>query len=114
MRGHHGVQRGAPRTEALLLGLVSEEIFTITKKTLSFDSLSENESHELRHAVPMIVRRSESVLSHGPPGREDNKISNRCALETNTFFYIETVYSTLTGFDEGQVRTVNMEGSQWS
>ena len=80
MRGHHGVQRGAPRTEALLLGLVSEEIIITTKKTLSFDSLSENESHELRHAVSVIIRRTESVLRHRPTRREDDKISHCRAL----------------------------------
>ena len=112
VRGHHGVQRGASRAEALLLGLVSEEIREFIKKQichtcraknvtffilffwrlpslihkenplllLRFDSLSKNESHELRHAVSVIMRRSESVLLHGPTRRKDDKISHCRAL----------------------------------
>ena len=44
---HHGVEGGTAGTEALLLGLV----------------LAQDEAHELGHAVPVVVRRPERLLS---------------------------------------------------
>ena len=55
-----------------------------------FDLLSEYEAHKLRHAVPMIIRRSESVLRHRPARRENDKISHCRTLakkKENPFFY---------------------------
>lgn len=36
--------------------------------------LSENKPHELAHAIAVIVGRSERVLRHAPPRREDDKV----------------------------------------
>ena len=47
MGSHHGVEGGTARAEALLLGLV----------------LAKDQAHELRHAVTVVVRWPECLLS---------------------------------------------------
>ena len=44
---------------------------------------SKNQSHELRHAVPVIVGRSECFLSHRPARGKYHEVSNSCSLKEN-------------------------------
>merc|ERR1719458_723057 len=62
--GVGAVGGGTSRTEPLLLSLV----------------LSKNESHELGHAVSVVVRGPEGLLGHGPPRGEDDKVCDGRAL----------------------------------
>ena len=87
-------------------------------ETLLLDVPPKNEPHELGHTVAMIVRGSEGVLRHGPSWRKDDEICNGCPLNIINSSAIKKAIFTfpitlqLTGLEEGQVRTVNMDGSQ--
>lgn len=41
---------------------------------------TENQAHELAHAVAVVVRRPERVFLHRPARREDDKVCNRCSV----------------------------------
>lgn len=61
---HHRVQCRTAGTESALLRLV----------------LAQDQSHELTHAVAVVVRWTERVFLHRPARRKDDEVSNRRAI----------------------------------